>query len=261
MSDRQHAKRWGTVPKALAGLAAMLGCLGAVAYAAAPRQLAAPGARNPLGPLPERSGAGIIPAPEIVQRPNKLATSPSARFSFSARRNDLRFQCRLDRRGWKACRAPVTFTGLLPGSHRFLVRALDDRGRRSAASRFRWRLLEPKDFSIQPQLGGLAPLYPGAPAVALPLMISNPNPVPIFVTSLTATATADPLGCTSAENLLLTQSNLSSAVRLKVPAGQSVSLPAAGISPPAIQLRNLPVNQDACQRAQFPLAFSGSARG
>jgi hypothetical protein len=40
-----------------------------------------------------------------------------------------------------------------------------------------------------------------------------------------------------------------------------VTLPAPGVSPPAIQLRDLPFNQDACQGARFPLAFSGEARG
>ncbi len=57
------------------------------------------------------------------------------------------------------------------------------------------------DFSITPQLAGLGALYPGAPAQALPLTITNPNPVPILVTSLQVRATADPPGCGSAENL------------------------------------------------------------
>jgi hypothetical protein len=122
-------------------------------------------------------------------------------------------------------------------------------------------VLEPKDFSIQPQLAGLGALYPGAPAQALPLAITNPNPVPIFITSLQVRATAEPAGCGSAENLVLTRSSASSAAPIKVPANGSVSLPAPGISAPSIQLRDLPVNQDACQRTQFPLAFSGTARG
>jgi hypothetical protein len=238
----------------LLGLVAMVGCLGAVAYAAAPREPATPGAtRDP------RSGS--IPAPEITQRPDKVETSTSARFGFTDRKGNLRFQCRLDRRGWLPCRAPVVFTGLAAGNHKFSVRAGDGRGHRSPATRFRWRLLEPKAFSIQPQLSGLGPLYPGAPPAMLPLTIANPNPVPILVTSLRATATADPQGCTSADNLALTQSSVSTAAPLEVPAGGSVSLPVGGVSPPAIQLRDLPVNQDACQHAQFPLAFSGKARG
>jgi hypothetical protein len=97
--------------------------------------------------------------------------------------------------------------------------------------------------------------------VILPLTIENPNPVPIFVTDLRVAATADPPGCAREENLSLIAASLSSAAPLRVPAGGSASLPAPGVSPPAIQLRDLPVNQDACQGARFPLAFSGEARG
>jgi len=85
--------------------------------------------------------------------------------------------------------------------------------------------------------------------------------VPILVTSLQVRATADPPGCGSTENLVLSGSSASSAAPIKVPANGSVSLPAPGASAPSIQLRDLPVSQDACQRAQFPLAFSGTARG
>jgi hypothetical protein len=48
---------------------------------------------------------------------------------------------------------------------------------------------------------------------------------------------------------------------LAVPANGSASLPAAGVAAPTIALRDLPFNQDACQGARFPLAFSGRARG
>jgi hypothetical protein len=74
-------------------------------------------------------------------------------------------------------------------------------------------------------------------------------------------ATADPAGCASAENLILTGSSASGAAPIKAPASGSVSLPARGVSAPSIQLRDLPVNQDACRRTQFPLAFFGAARG
>jgi hypothetical protein len=272
MSDRQIARRRGAVLKALASVVTVAGCLGAVAYAATPcPQVGSDMGRGTPGALAKGlragarneapgQGAGAIPAPKVIQHPDKTATSTTARFGFTASRANLRFQCRLDRRGWRTCRTPVVFTGLAIGTHKFSVRALDDRGQRSPAHRFRWTLLEPKAFAIQPRLAGLSPLYPGAPPVALPLLITNPNPVPIFITGLQATTTADPQGCTSAQNIALTQSSVSSSAPLKVSAGGSVSLPAKGVSAPAIQLRELPVNQDACQNAQFPLAFSGQAR-
>jgi hypothetical protein len=244
----------GAIPGALTATLGVAACLGAVAYAAASHSATGTGVeRQPASPR--------LPRPTITHHPGKLATSPHARFGFTVRGRNLRFQCRLDRRGWRACRAPIAFAGLTPGEHAFFVRALDRRRRHGPAARFRWSLLAPKDFSIAPQPAGLGSLYPGAPPMPLPLTISNPNPVPIHVTSLRVAATADPPGCTSAANLELIHSNVSSATPLRVPAKGSVGLPAEGASAPAIRLRDLPVNQDACQRAQFPLAFSGEARG
>ncbi len=236
-------------------LAALLGCLGAVAYAAAPHRPA------PLAPGLERAGStGTLRRPLLVQHPDKLAVSTSARFSFTAKGRGQGFQCRLDARLWKPCRSPVAFTGLSSEAHRFAVRATGPGGSHGPAARFRWRVLEPEDFSIAPQLSGLGDLYPGAPAQALPLTISNPNSVPIFVTSITVSA-GDAPGCGGTDNLTLSAAGVSTAAPLKVPAHGSVRLPTGSVSPPAIQLRDLPVNQDACQGASFPLSFSGSARG
>lgn len=240
----------------IAVLAAIAG-LGAVAYAAAPY------GSNP-GPAPKPGrvqGSGSLPKPKITMHPNKLATSTRAKFGFGVRAGKPRFQCQLDSRSWSACQSPVAFSKLATGSHSFSVRVAGAQGRHGSAARFRWRVLEPMDFSITPQLAGLGALYPGAPPQALPLTIMNPNPVPIFVTSLQVRATADPAGCASAENLILAGSSASSAAPVKVPASGSVSLPAPGVSAPTIQLRDLPVSQDACQRSQFPLSFSGTARG
>jgi hypothetical protein len=239
----------------VAVLAAIAG-LGAAAYAAVPRLT--PGS----APKPERSqGAGSLPRPKITMHPDKLATSTNAKFGFGVRTGKPRFQCRLDSRPWSTCQSPVSFSKLTVDSHSFSVRVLGARGRHGNATRFGWRVLEPMDFSITPQLGGLGALYPGAPAQSLPLTIANPNPVPILVTSLQVKATADPPDCGSAENLILTGSSASSAAPIKVPANGSVSLPTPGASAPSIQLRDLPVNQDACRRGQFPLSFSGTARG
>jgi hypothetical protein len=245
-----------TMRGAIAVLAGIVG-LGAVAYAATLR-----GHSPDSAAKAQRSqGTGPLPKPKITTRPDKLATSTSARFAFAVRGGKARFQCRLDGHSWSTCQAPVTFSKLATGSHSFSVRSTGARGKHSRIARFRWQVLEPKDFSIVPQLASLGPLFPGAPAQPLPLTIANPNQVPIFVTSLQVRATADPAGCTSAENLVLGGSSASSGAPIKVPASGSVSLPAPGASPPSIQLRDLPFNQDACQRTQFPLAFSGTARG
>lgn len=240
--------------KVLVAAIGVIASLGAVAYAAAPRGPADASTEH-------RSVPAQIPKPTITLHPDKMATSTNAKFSFTTNRRIRGFQCRLDRRGWRACEAPVVLTNLAAGRHRFSVRALDRRGRRGPAARFRWRLLEPKDFSILPRLDGLGLLYPGAPPVALPVRIVNPNPVPIRITSLRVATVGDPEGCPSATNLELIHSSASNSAPLRVPAGGSLNLPAPGVSPPAIRLRDLPVNQDACQHARFPLGFSGTARG
>jgi len=239
-------------------LAGIVG-LSAVAYAAVPQKHdPTPGST----PKPERSqGAGSLPKPKITMHPDKLATTATAKFTFTARGDKPRFQCKLDGRAWSTCQAPVGYSKLAAGSHSFSVRTVGARKKYSKTVRFRWQALEPKDFSITPQLGSLGALFPGAPAQTLPLTIANPNPVPILVTSITVSANASPPGCASAENLILSGASASSASPIQVPANGSVSLPGPGGSAPTIGLRDLPVSQDACQGAQFPLSFSGTARG
>lgn len=250
---RERSGRRAALPGALLAILAVA-ALAAVAFAAAPPSAHRDTAKG-------KPGSAQPWRPVISQHPDKIAVSTSARFDFQAGRRGRSFRCRLDNRDWGACHPPIFLSKLTPGKHSFAVRALDRKGRRSGAARFRWRVLEPKDFAIVPQLSGIGALYPGAPAVALPVTIDNPNPVPILVTGLQVAATADPPGCSRAENLLLVPAGLSKRAPLRIPAGGSATLPAAGVSPPAIQLRELPVNQDACQNAQFPLAFTGKAHG
>src|SRR4029077_11075473 len=94
---------------------------------------------------------------------------------------------------------------------------------------------------------------------AISLTLANPNGVSIFVTSVIVTVPSGPAGCDSATNISLAQSNMSSVEPVKIQAHGSITLPAQGRTAPTIQLLNLPVNQDACQRARFPLSFTGSA--
>jgi hypothetical protein len=240
--------------KALIGLIGIGACFAGVAYAAT-RHQPEPGSPD------RKTRSGRLPKPILSERPDAQSPSPRARFGFTARRREVRFECRLDRRRWKICRSPALFAGLAVGRHKFAVRAVDRLGRRSAPAKFRWTVLAAKDFSIVPDLSGLSALYPGAPPLALPLTVQNPNPAPILVTGLRVSVSGDPVGCAGADNLSLGQSNASPSTPLEVPAGKSVGLPAHGILPPTIQLRDLPINQDACQNAQFPLEFTGSARG
>ncbi len=247
-----HGGRGGI--EVLIALLAIGGCFAAVAYAATRHE--------PPSAGPDRKArSGRPPKPRIVEHPDPQTISMNARFTFADRSPDVRFECRVDRARWRVCRPPVALAGAAAGRHVFSLRAQDRRGRRSAAARFRWTILEAKDFSIAPDLSSPSALYPGAAPLALPLTVQNPNSAPIFVTELRASVAADPVGCASAENLALNRSNASRSAPLKVPAGGSVHLPAHGVWPPTIQLRDLPINQDACKNARFPLQFTGSAYG
>jgi cytoskeletal protein RodZ len=108
--------------------------------------------------------------------------------------------------------------------------------------------------------GGVGNLMPGVDT-AIRLTLTNPNGVPIYVTVLNVTIAADstPVGCSSANNVQLTQSNASSADPITVPARGSVTLTSAPRAP-KIMLLNLPgVNQDVCKNKSFALTYSGSA--
>lgn len=240
--------------QALIGLIGIGACFAGVAYAATHHR---PGSDSP----DRKTRSGRLPKPTLSEHPDAQSPSTRARFGFTARRPGARFECHLDRARWRTCSSPALFAGLAVGRHKFSVRTVDRQGRHGAAAKFRWTVLAAKDFSIAPDLSGLGALYPGAPPLALPLTVQNPNPAPIVITGLRVSVGADPAGCASADNLALGQSNASPSAPLEVPADGSVRLPAHGVLPPTIQLRDLPINQDACKNAQFPLEFTGSARG
>ncbi|HEY7961952.1 MAG TPA: hypothetical protein VID29_08530 [Solirubrobacteraceae bacterium] len=202
------------------------------------------------------------PLPRIVAHPGDPTSARSAAFTFADGDPDDRFQCRIDAHPWQACVSPRIYRGLGVGEHRFRVRALDPPAPASPVARFDWHVVgaqqSVEDFSIGGGeiVGG--PLFPGAPPQAIRVTITNPNAVPIFVTAVTVTVPGGPAGCDSATNLSLVQSDVSGAAPIEIQAHGSVTLPAQGRSAPTIQLRDLPVNQDACQNARFPLAFAGS---
>lgn len=252
----------------LLALIAIGGCFAAAAYAATRQESTAGVARVTGGAgavTGGRGGSGAVrgarpPKPRIVAHPDTETTASRARFAFTDRQPGVRFACRLDRRGWRACSSPMSVK-VDVGGHSFAVRAVSRRAGPGAVARFRWTRLEPMEFSIAPDLSGLDALFPGAAPTLLPLTVRNPNPVPIEVTELRVSVAADPPGCVGADNLELGPGGVSAAKPLTVPARGSVHLPSDGIAPPTIQLRDLEVNQDACKDARFPLEFSGEAHG
>jgi len=199
------------------------------------------------------------PAPRLTGSPTDPTTATTATFAFTDSEAGVGYECELDD-DWAPCTSPRTYSGLDTGRHGFAVRALDAAGNRSRATTFSWTITRPanRDFSISGNATAL--LYPGAPARPIALTLTNPNSVAIYVTSVQVAVSASTVAaCSPASNLALTQSNASSAVPVRVPAGGSVTLPAQGVTAPTIRMVNLPVNQDACKNARFTLSYSGSA--
>lgn len=259
MERLRSAGRGALAARTLLVLAALGGCLAAVAYATGyPRadDRMAVGREGYNG----RGAVARLPFVRITAHPQMTSTSPTARFAFVARGARRRFECKLDSGSWTRCAAPAIYRGLATGPHTFSVRVWAGRWR-GRTSAYRWTLLEPKQFSIEPDLTGLPGLFPGAGSVQLPVTLSNPNPVPILVTAIRVAVSADPPGCDSTANFELVPSNASDDAPVLVPAGGSVDLPSATASAPAIGLRELPLNQDACQGAELPLSFTGEAHG
>jgi hypothetical protein len=93
------------------------------------------------------------------------------------------------------------------------------------------------------------------------LTLANPNGLPISVTRLSVGIAADstPPGCRSASNVRITQSSISDADAITVPANGSVTLTTPPHAP-QITLLNLPdVNQDVCKNKTFYLTYTGTA--
>jgi hypothetical protein len=264
----RHRRIMGSPSQAarvILALAAALGCVGAVAYAAAASGGPARGGEEEASTSARgRSAPGKaverLPRPRIAAHPEKTDTASSVRFSFSARGEGLRFQCRLDRAAWRACKSPHVVSGLGAAPHKFSVRALR-KSRRGPSARFSWIKVDPRPLTVEPQGSGLSALHPGAPAQAIPVRLVNPNAVPVKVTSLTVILSADPPGCPANPNLELAPASLSSNAPIVLPAGGEVMLPSGTVSAPTIALRELPFNQDACQGASLPLSFQAEAHG
>jgi hypothetical protein len=246
--------------KTAVGMALVLALAGAASYAAVShsgqrgheRDSPAAPPVSPTAPIAAPGSAAL----RIPTHPPAISTRPTARFRVEGA-GEPTLRCRLDRRPAKGCEAAVVYRGVGVGPHSFYVQAIK-RGRSVAHSSFVWTVLEPKPFTVSPQLSAIGPLYPGAGPTPIAVVIVNPNPIAITVTSLRVSAGGGPAGCDPGANLTLTAPALGTG-RLRIPARGSVSLPNASVAAPTIALKELPVNQDACQGASFDLAFSGSA--
>ena len=161
----------------------------------------------------------------------------------------------------RPCASPLSYVVATTnnGQHQFAVRAYDVLGNFTEIS-YKWKVPAGSIQSFTMRGDATGDLFPGAPPEPIAVELGNPNSVPIYVTAVTvAIASIDVSGCAPGTNFELTQSDVSAAQPVQIPAGATVTLPAQGVSAPKIALRNLPVNQDACKNAKLTLSFSGSA--
>ncbi len=275
MAGRREMGRKRTT-RALVALVVAVACLGSVAYASTLSERIRPHGKK--GKHPSRPQGQRPPRPRFIEVPPN-GVEPDSQFRFhvappepQAAAPDLgpggpqpprwrRFECRLDGSEWDGCASPYLLRGLEPGDHSFAVRTLNRRGLGGTVAHYRWALLEPQEFSVEPLTGSLEELMPGAPAQQLPVRIINPNPAPIEVTSLTVAVSPEPSSCPADPNFEVTASSLSPAAPLTVPAGGSASLPTATATAPTVAMKELPIDQNACQGATVRLDFSGEVRG
>lgn len=90
----------------------------------APTERACPSSTGELGNGP---GAGP-PQTKLRRKPPKRGHDRTPTFGFASDESGSTFQCRLDRRPFRACRSPFTAPRLALGRHTFRVRARDHSG-------------------------------------------------------------------------------------------------------------------------------------
>jgi hypothetical protein len=81
------------------------------------------------------------PNTRMKSGPSGTKTARTARFTFSSTEVGSRFQCKLDKKSWAACKSPKSYKTLKKGAHTFQVRAIDKAGNIDATPAKRsWRI-------------------------------------------------------------------------------------------------------------------------
>jgi len=92
---------------------------------------------------PAPAGRDVTPPQtKIGKHPPRRTKKRTARFTFSSD-EQASFQCKLDRKSFKACRSPKTFRGLKLGTHSFRVKATDAAGNTDPSPAVRrWKIVD-----------------------------------------------------------------------------------------------------------------------
>jgi hypothetical protein len=84
---------------------------------------------------------GAAPNTKIVKKPQAKTTSRRARFTFTSDQPGSQFQCKLDKKPFKACRSPFKAKKLKKGRHLFEVKAVNAAGVADPTpATYRWRI-------------------------------------------------------------------------------------------------------------------------
>jgi len=68
------------------------------------------------------------PDTKLLKAPPARTKATTVKFKFSSSEAGSTFECKLDKKPFKACRSPKQYKGLKPGKHVFKVRAVDSAG-------------------------------------------------------------------------------------------------------------------------------------
>jgi hypothetical protein len=83
------------------------------------------------------------PSASVRKHPGKKTGSTTATFKFSSSEAGTSFKCKLDKKPFKPCRSPVTYSHLKAGAHTFAVVAIGSGGQGQPA-KFSWKVLPKK---------------------------------------------------------------------------------------------------------------------
>jgi len=234
-----------------------------------------------------------MPRPRVVEGPPSRTTMRTAQFVLGDRAHGARFECSLDGAPFEHCsRTPrygvrgaagrcrsyragsvasedggrcaelVELAGLSGrnGGHVLRVVAIGVRGSRSQTIAYRWTIVPETTFTLSLARPAQEQLYPGGPALAIPLVIGNPSDQTLFVERLVVTASTDSASCPASRNLKVTGSDVSGRRPIRVGPHEQVTLPAEGVTAPTVRMLELPVNQDGCKDARVKLHYVGAGR-
>jgi hypothetical protein len=95
------------------------------------------------GPVASRTWSidTVAPSLTIASAPNQPTNETEATFEVVVNKPGYTLECQIDAEPAEPCESPVTYTGLVPGEHSFVVRALDADGEVVDSGVWQWTIL------------------------------------------------------------------------------------------------------------------------